>query len=290
MATPLPPEMKIPEELAIDVAATAEICRSFIRAQFAVTDAERAVLGISGGIDSALVAYLLADSIGADRIVGVVLPYASSAPTSRTDALLVASSLGCHVEEISITAAVDGLLRALPDDGVTTPIRRGNVAARMRMTALYDRSALHRGLVAGTGNKTEYLIGYTTLHGDAACAFNPIGDLYKSQVRQLAAHLGVPAQIIAKAPSADLWPGQTDEGEGGFDYPTLDRVLLRLVDRGRSVEETVAEGFDRDLVERVRAMILASEFKRLLPPIAAIGTPNRSIEHLRALPHKKPGA
>ena len=149
------------------------------------------------------------------------------------------------------------------------------------MTALYDRSALHHGLVAGTGNKTEYLIGYTTLHGDAACAFNPIGDLYKSQVRLLAAHLGVPEHIIAKAPSADLWPGQTDESEGGFDYPTLDRILLRLVDRRQSVAETVAEGFEIGLVERVRGMILASEFKRLLPPIATIGNPNRSIDHLR---------
>lgn len=284
MSTQLPPEIQIPEELVVDAASVANVCSSFIRAQFEATGAERAIIGISGGIDSALVAYLLADAIGAERIVGVMLPYATSAPSSRADALLVAESLGCRVEEVSITAAVDGLLGALPDGGVTTPIRRGNVAARMRMAVLYDRSALYRGLVAGTGNKTEYLIGYTTLHGDAACAFNPIGDLYKSQVRLLAAHLGVPVRIIAKAPSADLWPGQTDEGEGGFDYPTLDRVLLRLVDRRQSVDETVAEGFDRELVERVRAMILASEFKRLLPPIAAIGAPNRSIDHLRERP------
>ena len=281
MGKPLPPGIQIPEELQLDPDATVAICRTFIREQFAATGAARAILGISGGIDSALVAHLLADALGPERLVGVILPYATSAPSSRADALQVVAKLGCAVEEVPITAAVDSMLSALPDGGVTTPIRRGNIAARARMTALYDRSALHRGLVAGTGNKTEYLIGYTTLHGDAACAFNPIGDLYKSQVRLLSAHLGVPEQIITKAPSADLWPGQTDESEGGFDYPTLDRILLRLVDRRQSVAETVAEGFEIGLVERVRGMILASEFKRLLPPIATIGNPNRSIDHLR---------
>ena len=281
MGTQLPPGVHIPDELLLDPAATLQICRAFIREQFAVTGAKRAILGISGGIDSALVAHLLVDALGPDRMVGVIMPYATSAPTSRADALEVVAKLGCAVEEVPITAAVDSMLSALPDAGATTPIRRGNIAARARMTALYDRSALHHGLVAGTGNKTEYLIGYTTLHGDAACAFNPIGDLFKSQVRLLAAHLGVPTQIITKAPSADLWPGQTDESEGGFDYPTLDRILLRLVDRRKSVPETVSEGFEAGLVERVRSMILASEFKRIVPPIATIGTPNRSIDHLR---------
>ncbi|MGI9095957.1 MAG: NAD+ synthase [Candidatus Limnocylindrus sp.] len=282
MVRQLPPGVQVPDELLLDPGATLQICRSFIRAQFAATGASRAILGISGGIDSALVAHLLADALGPERIVGVIMPYATSAATSRADALQVVEKLGCAVEEVPITAAVDSMISALPDGGATTPIRRGNIAARARMTALYDRSALYRGLVAGTGNKTEYLIGYTTLHGDAACAFNPIGDLYKSQVRLLAAHLEVPEQIIAKAPSADLWPGQTDESEGGFDYPTLDRILLRLVDRRQSVAETASEGFDVSLVERVRGMILASEFKRLLPPIASIGTPNRSIDHLRS--------
>lgn len=282
MSAILPPGVDVPAELRIDAEETLRACRAFIRAQFEATGAARAILGISGGIDSALVAYLLADALGADRLIGVVLPYATSAASSRADALLVAEQLQCAVEEVPITAAVDGLLGALPDNGATTPVRRGNIAARVRMATLYDRSALHHGLVVGTGNKTEYLIGYTTLHGDAACAFNPIGDLYKSQVRLLAAHLGVPAGIISKAPSADLWPGQTDESEGGFDYPTLDRILLRLVDRRQSAAATIAEGFDPVLVERVRAMILGSEFKRLLPPIATIGDPNRSIEHLRA--------
>ena len=281
MGRQLPPGVHIPDELTLDADAVLNLCRSFIRAQFTSTGAERAVLGISGGIDSALVAHLLVEALGPERLIGVVMPYSTSASSSRADALQIVEKLGCAVEEVPITNAVDSMIHSLPDGGATTPIRRGNIAARARMTALYDRSALHHGLVAGTGNKTEYLIGYTTLHGDAACAFNPIGDLYKSQVRLLAAHLGVPEHIIAKAPSADLWPGQTDESEGGFDYPTLDRILLRLVDRRQSVAETVAEGFEIGLVERVRGMILASEFKRLLPPIATIGKPNRSIDHLR---------
>jgi NAD+ synthase len=281
MGRQLPPGVHIPDELTLDADAVLNLCRSFIRAQFTSTGAERAVLGISGGIDSALVAHLLVEALGPERLIGVVMPYSTSASSSRADALQIVEKLGCAVEEVPITNAVDSMIHSLPDGGATTPIRRGNIAARARMTALYDRSALHHGLVAGTGNKTEYLIGYTTLHGDAACAFNPIGDLYKSQVRLLAAHLGVPEHIIAKAPSADLWPGQTDESEGGFDYPTLDRILLRLVDRRQSVAETVAEGFEIGLVERVRGMILASEFKRLLPPIATIGNPNRSIDHLR---------
>ena len=281
MGRQLPPGVHIPDELTLDADAVLNLCRSFIRAQFTSTGAERAVLGISGGIDSALVAHLLVEALGPERLIGVVMPYSTSASSSRADALQIVEKLGCAVEEVPITNAVDSMIHSLPDGGATTPIRRGNIAARARMTALYDRSALHHGLVAGTGNKTEYLIGYTTLHGDAACAFNPIGDLYKSQVRLLAAHLGVPEHIIAKAPSADLWPGQTDESEGGFDYPTLDRILLRLVDRRQSVAETAAEGFEIGLVERVRGMILASEFKRLLPPIATIGNPNRSIDHLR---------
>ena len=143
--------------------------------------------------------------------------------------------------------------------------------ARQRMAVLYDRSVTWGGLVVGTGNKTESLIGYTTLFGDSACAFNPIGDLYKSQVRQVAAAIGVPEAIIRKAPSADLWPGQTDETEAGFTYPVLDRLLFWRVDKRRSIEELVALGFERALVERVDRMVAGAEFKRQVPPIAKLG-------------------
>ena len=151
---------------------------------------------------------------------------------------------------------------------------------------LYDRSAQHRGVVIGTGNKSEILIGYSTIYGDAASAFNPIGDLYKTQVRELSRHLGVPTQIIEKAPSADLWPGQTDEGEGGFDYPTLDRVLYRIVDRRLPLEDVIAEGFDRDFVTRVSEMIRRSEFKRQMPPIAKVGGRSSGSDYL--YPRRRP--
>jgi NAD+ synthase len=169
-----------------------------------------------------------------------------------------------------------------------SPLRRGNFAARMRMAVLYDRSVTWGGLVVGTGNKTESLIGYTTLFGDNACAFNPIGDLYKSQVRQLASDIGVPEAIIRKAPSADLWPGQTDESEAGFSYPELDRLLYWRVDKRRGVDELVAMGFDAATIERVDRMVAGSEFKRQVPPVAKLGPRTAGIDYL--YPRRRPGS
>jgi NAD+ synthase len=173
-------------------------------------------------------------------------------------------------------------------DSDASALRRGNFAARMRMSVVYDRSVTWSGLVVGTSNKTESLIGYTTIFGDNASAFNPIGDLYKSQVRQLAAAMGVPTTIIRKAPSADLWPGQTDEGEGGFSYPMLDRLLFWRIDKRRSIEEMEALGFDRATVERVDRMVATSEFKRQVPPIAKLGPRTSGIDYL--YPRRRPGS
>jgi NAD+ synthase len=167
-------------------------------------------------------------------------------------------------------------------------VRRGNFMARQRMAVLYDHSVTWGGLVVGTGNKTESLIGYTTLFGDSACAFNPIGDLYKSQVRQLAAAVGVPEAIIRKAPSADLWPGQTDESEADISYPLLDRLLFWRIDKRRSIEEVVALGFDRALVERVDRLVATSEFKRQVPPIAKLGPRTAGVDYL--YPRRRPGS
>jgi len=160
--------------------------------------------------------------------------------------------------------------------------------ARARMLVLYDRSVTWRGLVVGTGNKTEALIGYTTLFGDSACAFNPIGDLYKSQVRQLSAAVGVPEAIIRKAPSADLWPGQTDEAEAGFSYPQLDRLLYWMIDKRRSDEELAAMGFEPAMVDRIGRMVATSEFKRQVPPVAKLGPRTPGVDYL--YPRRRPGS
>jgi NAD+ synthase len=276
---------ELPQELAIDTAVAQRVIDGFIRGQLRQAGFERAVVGLSGGIDSALVAYLVASAIGADKLLCVLMPYRTSSPDSRADAEEVVRSLGCASEVVDITPMVDGYFGAESD---ASPLRRGNFAARMRMSVLYDRSVTWGGLVVGTGNKTEGLIGYTTIFGDNASAFNPIGDLYKSQVRQLAVALGVPTSIIRKAPSADLWPGQTDEAEGAFSYPMLDRLLFWRIDKRRSMEEMEALGFDTATVERVDRMVAASEFKRQVPPIAKLGPRTSGIDYL--YPRRRPGS
>jgi NAD+ synthase len=289
------PLFELPEELAIDTDVARRVIVDFIRSQLRQAGFERCVLGLSGGIDSALVAYLVADAIGAERLLAVLMPYRTSAPSSRRDAEAVVAALDCQSRLIEITPMVDaafghdGSSGAVGRDALeAAAVRRGNFMARTRMAVLYDQSVVFGGLVVGTGNKTESLIGYTTLFGDNACAFNPIGDLYKSQVRQLAAAMGVPTAVIEKAPSADLWADQTDETEGGFTYPVLDRVLYWRIDRRRSLDEVVALGFDHSLVERVDRMVAGSEFKRQVPPIAKLGPRTAGVDYL--YPRRRPGS
>jgi len=289
------PAFELPAELAIDTDVARRVIGEFIRGQLEQAGFDRAQLGLSGGIDSALVAFLTAEAIGAERLLCVSMPYRTSSSASRTDAAAVVEGLGCALETVDISPMVDGYFgggeAAGAEDGTSveaSPLRRGNFMARMRMAVLYDRSVTWRGLVVGTGNKTELLIGYTTLFGDSASAFNPIGDLYKSQVRQMATAVGVPESIIRKAPSADLWPGQTDEGEAGISYPVLDRILFWRIDKRRSVDEVVALGFDRTLVERVDRMVAAAEFKRQVPPIAKLGPRTAGVDYL--YPRRRPGS
>ena len=279
------PAFEMPEELAIDAGVARRVISEFIRSQLRQAGFDRAVLGLSGGIDSALVAYLVAEAIGAERLLCVLLPYRTSSPASQADAEAVVAGLGTASELVDISPMVDGYFAADPD---ASPLRRGNFMARQRMAVLYDRSVPWGGLVVGTGNKTESLIGYTTLFGDSACAFNPIGDLYKTQVRQLAADIGVPDAILRKAPSADLWPGQTDEIEGGFSYPVLDRLLFWRIDKRRSTEEMVALGFDAAAIERVDRMVAGAEFKRQVPPIAKLGPRTAGVDYL--YPRRRPGS
>jgi NAD+ synthase len=290
-----PDLFELPEELEIDTGVARRIIAEFVRGQLRQAGFERAVLGLSGGIDSALVAYLTAEAIGPEKLLCVLMPYRTSSPASRADAETVVERLGCASTVVDISAMVDGYFGGSDAPGAlgpagpeASPLRRGNLAARMRMAVLYDHSVTWGGLVVGTGNKTETLIGYTTLFGDSACAFNPVGDLYKSQVRQLAVAMGVPEAIVAKAPSADLWPGQTDESEGGFSYPLLDRILYWMVDRRRTPEELVAMGFAAGTVDRVERMVATSEFKRQTPPIAKLGTRTAGVDYL--YPRRRPGS
>jgi NAD+ synthase len=293
-AESLPP-FDLPSELAIDTDIARRVIGEFIRGQLEQAGFKRAVVGLSGGIDSAVVAYLVAEAIGPERLLAVMMPYRTSSPDSRTDAESVVAALGCASEVVDISPMVDGYFGTEAEPGAretdglaATPLRRGNFAARMRMAVLYDRSVTWGGLVVGTGNKTETLIGYTTLFGDSASAFNPIGDLYKSQVRQLAVALGVPDAIVRKPPTADLWPGQTDEIEGGFSYPVLDRLLFWRVDKRRSLEEMAELGYEAAVVERVDRLVAGSEFKRQVPPIAKLGPRTAGVDYL--YPRRRPGS
>jgi NAD+ synthase len=233
---------------------------------------ERAVVALSGGIDSALSCYLAAEALGPGNVLAVCMPYRTSAPESLEHAQRVISLLGVQSLTIPITEMVEPLISRFPEAG---PVRHGNIMARARMIVIYDQSEDFHGLVIGTGNKTEILLGYTTLYGDSACALNPLGDLYKTQVRQLAQSMGIPEEIIQKPPSADLWTGQTDEGELGFTYAEVDQLLYLLVDQRYSPMECVQAGFAENFVRTVVERIRRNHFKRVLPPIAKLS--NRTV-------------
>jgi NAD+ synthase len=286
---------ELPPELAIDTDVARRVMVGFIRNQLRQAGFGRALLGLSGGIDSALVAFLVAEAIGPAELLCILMPYRTSSPESVAHARLVVDRLGCASEIVEISRIVDGYFGNGDDPGDGWPsareasqLRRGNFMARARMCVLYDRSVPWSGLVVGTGNKTEALIGYSTLFGDSACAFNPIGDLYKSQVRQVAAAIGVPEEIIRKAPSADLWPGQTDEVEAGFTYPELDRLLFWMIDKRRSDEELLAMGFLAPAIARVKRLVAVSEFKRQVPPVAKLGPRTTGVDYL--YPRRRPGS
>ncbi|HKK70141.1 MAG TPA: NAD+ synthase [Candidatus Krumholzibacteria bacterium] len=228
------------------------------------TGFERVVLGLSGGLDSALTAYLAVRAFGVDKVIALAMPYRTSNPDSLAHAELVAGELGVELRTIDISEQIDAYFARFPEAGEN---RRGNKMARERMTILYDVSAAEHAMVLGTSNKTEILLGYSTLYGDSASAVNPIGDLYKTQVRQLARYLGVPQVVIDKPPSADLWQGQTDEDELGFTYERVDTLLAHMVDRRYRPVHLRELGFDDLFIGRVRSLVRTNQYKRKLPVI-----------------------
>jgi NAD+ synthase len=259
-------------DLSIDTELARKILTGFIQTEISRAGFTKAVLGLSGGIDSALACYLAAEALGPENVMAVRMPYKTSSQGSLDHAQLVIDALEVQALTIPITEMVDPLINRFPE---MDQRRKGNIMARQRMIILFDQSEAFKGLVIGTGNKTEILLGYSTLYGDSACALNPLGDLYKAQVRQLSQALGVPQPILDKAPSADLWTGQTDEGELGFTYEQADQILYLLIDQRYTPQECVDAGFKEEFVKAILQRVRRNQFKRVLPPIAKLS--NRTV-------------
>ena len=270
MSAPRPkPPSSIPPELEIDLRTTAALLIDFVRRETRKAGYSRVVLGLSGGVDSATAAAIACRALGPRRVLCALLPYRTSSPRSLRDARRMARLLGSRTTTIDISPMFDADFRRQRGAG---RVRRGNKMARERMSVLYDLSMADRALVLGTSNKTELLLGYGTIHGDTASALNPLGDLYKTQVRMLALHLGVPEEIVWKPPTADLWSGQSDEGEIGYPYSELDRLLVRLVDGRGDRADAVAAGFPARMVGAIIGRIVGSQFKRRPPLVAKLST------------------
>ncbi len=273
----------IPPPPGCNVELTERVLVRFLREETQRIGMSRAVLGLSGGIDSALVIELAVRALGADNVLAVAMPYRESHPDSLALAYDSAAHAEVELEVADITPMADGYLENNPDLSDTSDpsvrLRRGNVFSRLRMTTLYDRSAKLGGLVFGTSNKTELMLGYGTQHGDMASGINPIGDLYKSQVVALSRHLGVPAAIIDRPPSADLWAGQTDEQELGFTYDSIDALLFRLIDRRQSRESLLAEGFDPEFIDAISERVRINQYKRRPPLIAKVAARTVNLDY-----------
>ncbi len=274
------------KDLAINCGRVKRVLVEFIRNKVEKSRLQRAVLGLSGGLDSTVVAYLAVEALeDPSKVYALIMPYKFYQSDSVRQAQLIARKLGINSQKISIDPMIEGYFRKFSYGRVPNPtvpgvessgvkaveyLRRGNKMARERMSILYDWALALKALVLGTSNKTELIMGYFTKYGDGGVDLEPLGDLYKTQVRQLAKYLGVPEAIIKKRPSAGLWPRQTDEGELGINYGELDRILYYMFEKKHSRKRLLSLGFSTENIEKVKNLVKNSEHKRRLPPVAKI--------------------
>lgn len=264
-----------PRNLHLDYSLVEAILIPFIRNEIRKFGFRSVVLGLSGGIDSAVVCELAARALGAENVLALLMPYKTSSQASLDHAQLMVDRLGIRAETMPVTEVVDAFFATCPD---ASRLRRGNVMARSRMLCLYDVSARDGRLVLGTSNKTELMLGYGTMFGDMASAVNPIGDLYKTQLFGLARYLGIPVELIDKQPSADLWEGQSDEADLGFSYEEVDQLLYMMLEERMERDAILAEGIDPAFYQRVRTMVVRNQYKRMMPVIAKLSSRTPGID------------
>ncbi|MGL5054136.1 MAG: NAD+ synthase [Fusobacteriaceae bacterium] len=257
------------EKLYLDLAQTERVLVDFVKEEVTKSGFKKVVLGLSGGIDSAIVAFIAAKALGPENVLGIMMPYKSSSKESVEHAKLVIEKLGIQSKLIEITPMVDAYFEIEKD---ISNMRKGNKMARERMSILFDYSAKEGALVLGTSNKTEILLGYSTQFGDSASALNPIGDLYKTQIWEISRYMGVPSELIDKKPSADLWEGQTDESELGFSYLEADKILYEMIDERKDISELLESGFNKEIIEKIAKKIKFSQYKRKLPIILKLSS------------------
>ncbi len=255
--------------LKLDEIKTASRLESFLKAKLAHSGLKGYIIGVSGGIDSALAATIAVRAVGPQNVFGLIMPFTGSSGKSEEDARELIDHLHIRYEKIPISPMIDAFF---PDVSKINSTRAGNKMARERMSILFDRAFDKEYLVLGTSNRTEICLGYGTWYGDLGCSVNPLGNLYKTQVRQMAKYYDVPEKIIFKIPTADLWPGQTDEDELGLEYDIVDRLLYLMIEKNITDRETLrSEGFEDAYIDRSVELINRFYFKRHLPEFADMG-------------------